>query len=174
MEEASTGLPCAKSGPRSAAWSLHSPSPGIVSVHVLPSLNSPRKRRSRDDAPTSAQYVPASARHCLPGASQYASAAASSVNTTGLRSPGCSDTRAKPLSSRGAFGRRGFGSWTYNCTTSSPARCPVLRTVSDTVTFPLGASVVGVIFRSSYVKVVYDSPCPNGNSGSIPFASKCR
>src|SRR5450432_3354219 len=93
---------------------------------------------SRDDAPVRISYEPASTFHPFSRSSQNAKARGSRVIEIGLVSPGPSETRANPLSSRGGRGTEAFGGATYTWTISSPATLPVLVTSRAIAAEPSG------------------------------------
>src|SRR5262249_50823903 len=86
---------------------------------------------SREDAPSRTSNVPASTTQ---PPSQTANAWRSSVTATSRLSPGSSHTLANAFSSWATLYTVDSTSWTYTCTTSLPARSPVLVTVVETVT----------------------------------------
>ncbi|WP_010696049.1 hypothetical protein [Saccharopolyspora spinosa] len=75
--------------------------------------------------------------------------------TTDTSAPGSASAMANPAS------RNGFTA--YTCTTSRPARSPVLRSFTRTASSSATAS--------RHSQVVHPSPCPKWNAGSTPRSS---
>ena len=92
-----------------------------------------RARMSMDDDPTSNSNSPASTSQSWDTTSHTANARRSSRMVTFCDSPGASATFAKALSSFAGRYTVDSTSLTYTCTTSLPARLPVLVTVTVTV-----------------------------------------
>ena len=117
---------------------------------------------------------PVGSTHPLAVVSKNDSACPLSGNVTVFDWPGASITRWKPSSWR-AGSPVEAGSPRYSCATSAPARVPVFLTVAVTVSSvlpwpPSGPEVVfwtcaAESFRPEYLKLVYERPNPNGNSG---------
>src|ERR1035438_10319667 len=102
---------------------------------------------SRDDAPIHTSNAPGSTTQSSFAVLKKDMADLSRVNDRFRASPGLSMTRWKPLSSLSGRSTLDFTSCTYNCTTSAPARDPLLRTSIVTSTCLPAATLAGEILR---------------------------
>jgi len=105
---------------------------------------------SREDAPTRSSKAPASTTQARVSSSHVAKARRSSESVTESVAPGSRATLANALSSCSGRSTVDSTSWTYTCTTSLPARPPVLVTLTRTVTM----SPATVTSGSDHSKVV--------------------
>jgi len=84
---------------------------------------------------------------------------------TRAASPAASGTRVNPASHFTGRATEATASPRYGWTTSVPATGPAFRTVQEISTAPSVATSLADSARPEYSNAVYESPCPNANSG---------
>lgn len=85
--------------------------------------------------------------------------------------PACRKTFLNPLSSLTGRSTLGFFWLIYTCTVSAPGVSPVFFRVNEIFTDSSARYVFLSVRAFPYWNVVYESPYPKGNSGSIFFVS---
>ena len=126
------------------------------------------KRMSLDEAPTYTVRLPAAVSQRLLAVAQYCKRRNYTCCVSALLCPAgiltrsnCASAFTANCAQPGAF----FGAPRYTCATSSPAALPVFFTLKLTSSPPSLARATLIL---EYWNVVYDKPCPNGNSGCLP------
>src|SRR5215467_394433 len=127
-------------------------------------MTDPVSGRLSDAPPTATEIEPGSTIRA-PDRPVNEVRSACSRNATRQACPGASVTRANPASQRTGRTSEATGSLRYSCTTSVPARAPVLRTVQEISTVPSVGTSSADSTRLEYPNFVYESPWPNANSG---------
>ena len=90
--------------------------------------------RSRELSPARKPYRPGDTVHFFSAGSQNARSSSAAFMVRVLVSPGCRKTLPYAFNSLAGLGVAPAGGLTYTCTTSAPARLPVLLTVTENAT----------------------------------------